>query len=110
LLVRLAQRNVCVFAGLEPTAADKLQRSVPHAAIMLDDPDSQVPLAQTYAGVVTFVLKDARIGPEVIERINLGLSTYIIGPEATTDTARPDWLLRDTAGAAISVDALLGSI
>lgn len=106
LLVRFAQRNVRVFAGLGTAAADKLQRAAVHAPIVLDDPDSVLPLAETYEGPVAFVLPDARVGPEISARVRLRLVSYIVGPKMTPDPERPGWPLRD-APWAISAGALL---
>lgn len=110
LLVRLAQRNVRVFAGLKSAAADKLQRAAAHTPIVLEDPESALPLALTYEGTVAFILGDAGVGAEISERARLGLVSYIVGPKTTPDPARPGWQLRDTADASLSVDALLGSM
>jgi ATP-dependent DNA helicase RecQ len=109
LLVRFAQRNVRVFAGLRSSDADKLQRAAVHTPIVLDDGASVLPLAETYEGPVAFVLADARFGAEISERARLGLVSYIVGPKTTPNPSKPGWLLRDT-DASISAEALLGSM
>jgi ATP-dependent DNA helicase RecQ len=112
LLVRLAQRNVNVFWGLTPAAAQRLQRSVPHTPIVLDDLNSEIPLVQNYPGVMTFVLPDAYLQPAIRERLAFGLVSYVVGLESTPDPDRPGNLLRDITGltTSISLGALLGSM
>jgi hypothetical protein len=112
LLVRLAQRKVSVFSGLGPTEADRLQRSVPHIPIVLDDLDVQPRLADNYAGPIAFVLPHAYLEPAIRERLTLGLTSYVVGPDSTPDPDKPGNLLRDITGltTSISVDALLGSM
>lgn len=112
LLVRLAQRRVSVFSGLTPAEADRLQSAVPHTPIILDETGSQLRLAEYYPGPMIIVLPDGHIEPEVRERLELGLVTYILGPDSTVDPDRPGNLLRDVTGltTSVSADALLESM
>lgn len=112
LLERLAQRKVYVFSGLAPAEADRLQRTVRHAPIILDDPGSQPRLAENYAGPIAFVLSEALLDREVRDRLALGLISYVVGPESTPDPDKPGNLLRDIIGKtnSVSLDALLRSI
>jgi len=106
LMVRMAQRDVHVFAGLNPQAGLKLQRATARTPIVLDDPTSVSPLAQSYSGPVAFILEDARIPDEVLDRNNLGDVSYIVGPKDTPNPDRPGWLRRD-AQDSISARALM---
>ncbi len=106
LLLRMAQRDVRVFAGLSAEEGTRLQRGAAHIPIILDDRDSIAPLAHTYSGPVLFVLSEARIPDDVIDRTRLGQVSYIVGPKDTPNPARPGWLRRD-ANDAISARALL---
>lgn len=106
LLARLAQRNVRVFAGLDRQAGARLQRAAAHTPVLLDDPKSISPLASSYSGPVAFVLREPHLEPGLLERVALGLTTYIIAPRDTPNPDRPGWLRRD-APDAISATALL---
>lgn len=106
LLLRMAQRGVRVFAGLSQPAGVQLQQGAAHTPIVLDDPKSVAPLAQTFSGPVAFVLVEPRVPDEVLERIRLGLVSYIVGPKDTPNPDRPGWPRRD-AHDAISARALL---
>jgi hypothetical protein len=107
LLIRLAQRGVSVYAGVPNRAAQRLQKNAGQVPIILDDPDSALPLEDNYPGVVVSVIPDGRFRTALEERLSLGLITYIVGPKETMDPTRPGWQFRDTAVASISVTALL---
>lgn len=109
---RLAQRKVAVFSGLAPGAADRLQRTVQHTPIVLDDPESQPRLAENYSGPIAFALSHAHFDAEIRDRLALGLISYVVGHESTPDPDKPGNLLRDIVGrtTSVSIDALLGSI
>ncbi|WP_127817850.1 protein DpdF [Microbacterium sp. CPCC 204701] len=106
LLVRMAQREVRVFAGLNAQAGVKLQRAAAHTPIVLDDPTSVAPLAQSYSGPVAFILDEPQIPDAALERNNLGDVSYILGPKETPNPDRPGWSRRD-AQDSISVRALM---
>lgn len=106
LMVRMAQRDVHVFSGLDPQAGLKLQRAAARTPIVLDDPTSVSPLAQSYSGPVAFILEESRIPDEVLDRNSLGDVSYIVGPMDTPDPDRPGWLRRD-AQDSISARALM---
>jgi ATP-dependent DNA helicase RecQ len=106
LLVRMAQRAVKVFSGLERHAAERLQRASAHTPVVLDDPSSAAPLMLTYSGPIVVVVREPRIPPALIERARLGLVSYIIAPEETPNPDRPRWLRRDSQDA-ISASALM---
>lgn len=110
LLVRLAQRQVRVFAGLEPAEADRLQRAVTQTPIILDDPDAPLTLTATYGGPIAFVLRDGRVTAALWDRMHSGLISYIVGPATTENPDKTGHLLRDTGDRTISADALLRSM
>jgi hypothetical protein len=112
LLERLAQRKVAVFSGLAPAEAYRLQRTVRHTPIILDDPGSQPRLAENYAGPIAFVLPEASLDREIRDRLALGLTSYIVGHGSTPDPDKPGNLLRDIIGktTSVSIDVLLRSI
>lgn len=110
LLVRLAQRNVRVFAGLDVQEAERLQRSVPNVPIILDDPKQGASLTQTYDGPIAFVLRDGFIGAELAGRIGVGLTSYLIGPATTENPSKPGQLFRDTGEHCIAGADLLRSL
>jgi ATP-dependent DNA helicase RecQ len=110
LLVRLAQRNVRVFAGVEPDKADRLQRSATQTPIILDDPEAASTLTATYHGPMAFVLGDGTVSPALWDRVQSGLTSYIVGPATTENPDKAGHLLRDTGDRTISADALLRSM
>ncbi|MFD4292871.1 protein DpdF [Rhodococcus sp. NPDC058505] len=112
LLVRLAQKKINVFSGLTPADADRLQSAVPHTPIILDEADSHLRLSEHYPGPMVFVLPNGNLDPAVRERLDLGLVSYILGPDSTPDPDRPGNLLRDVTGVttSVSADALLESM
>ncbi|MUL67540.1 helicase [Mycobacterium sp. CBMA 234] len=112
LFERLAQRKVAVFSGLTPVEADRLQRTVQHTPIVLDDPGSQPRLTENYAGPIAFALPHAHLDGEIRDRLALGLISYVVGHESTPDPDKPGNLLRDIVGrtTSVSIDALLRSI
>lgn len=107
--MRLAQRGVRIFAGLDADAAAGLQRTVGATPIVLDDPRSVLPLTDSYPGPIASVLSEAQLAPGVSLRVELDLVTYILGPATTPDPAKPGWLLRDTM-TGIAAGALLKGI
>ncbi|MCZ4552242.1 protein DpdF [Gordonia rubripertincta] len=110
LLIRLAQRNIRVFAGLAVDSADRLQRSVPQTPIVLDDPTSILTLTETFQGPMAFVLANGVINRALHERMHAGLTSYILGPATTENPDKPGHLLRDTGDRSISAEALLRSL
>ncbi|HEY3546910.1 MAG TPA: protein DpdF [Propionicimonas sp.] len=106
LLTRMAQRRLSVFSGLTRSEAERLQRSVANSAIILDDPQSLMPLSLTYEGPIVCVLKEPAIDGALIEREQLRIITYIVGPKDTPNPDRPGWSRRD-GDAAISTSSLL---
>ena len=110
LLVRLAQRNLRVFAGLKTDRANRLQRSVPQTPIILDDPNAVHTLAETYQGPMVFIVENGEISSAIQDRINFGLISYILGPVSTDNPYKPGHLLRDTGDRSISADALIRSL
>lgn len=110
LLLRLAQRGVRVYAGLEPDRARELQDAVTGTPIILDDPSSVSGLVGNYTGSMVYVLQDDVVPPQLRERVRLGMVSYIVGPATTVDPAKPDRLWRDTAARPIAAEALLRSL
>jgi ATP-dependent DNA helicase RecQ len=112
LFERLAQWKVAVFSGLAAAEADRLQRTVQHTPIVLDDPGSQPRLAENYAGPMAFVLPAALLTQEIRDRLSLGLTSYVVGPDPTPDPDKPGNLLRDIIDktTSVSIDALLRSM
>ena len=110
LLVRLAQRKVRVFAGVESEVADRLQRAVTQTPIILDDPDAALSLTATYQGPMAFVLPDGAVNSALRDRMHAGLTSYIVGPATTENPDKAGHLLRDTGDRSISADALLRSM
>lgn len=110
LLVRLAQRNVKVFAGLEVEEGARLQRSVPNVPIILDDPTEATSLTLTYGGPIAFVLRDGLVGGELAGRMSAGLTSYLIGPSTMKNPDKPGNLLRDTGEHCIAAADLLRSL
>ncbi|MFW6600444.1 protein DpdF [Propionibacteriaceae bacterium Y2011] len=110
LLIRLAQRNVRVFAGMTPVDADRLQGAVPQTPIIHDDPTAAVTLTATYQGPMAFVLGGDAVGPPLRDRMQSGLTSYLVGPATTENPDKPGHLLRDTGDRSISADALLRSL
>lgn len=106
LLVRMAQRDVHVFAGLKAEAGLRLQRAAAQTPIVLDDPSSVAPLAQSYSGPVAFILGEPHIPDEALDRSSLGDVSYIVGPKDTPNPDRPGWPRRD-AQDSISARALM---
>ena len=110
LLVRLAQRNLRVFAGLKADEAKRLQRSVPQTPIIVDDPTAVPTLTETYEGPMVFVVVNGVIHPGLQDRMQFGLISYIVGQAATDNPYKPGHLLRDTGDRSISADALIRSL
>lgn len=112
LFERLAQWKVAVFSGLAPAEADRLQRTVQHTPIVLDDPGSHPRLAENYAGPMAFDLPAALLDREIRDRLSLGLTSYVVGPDSTPDPDKPGNLLRDIIGktTSVSIDALMRSM
>jgi ATP-dependent DNA helicase RecQ len=110
LLVRLAQRNIRVFAGLSAADGDRLQRAVAQTAIVLDDPSAEMTLTATYHGPMALILHDGSVSQAVRRRISSGLTSYLVGPSTTENPDKPGRLLRDTGDRGISAEALLRSL
>ena len=110
LLIRLAQRNVRVFAGVGPETADRLQRAVARTPIILDDPAATLTLTSTYQGPMAFVLEGGVISLALRDRMQSGLISYIVGAATTENPDKPGHSLRDTGDRSISADALLRSL
>lgn len=107
ILTRLAQRGLRLFAGLEIVEADALQRSVPTSPVILDDPESVVPLMSNHPDPLVAVVPDGRLAPGLRERLDLGLITYVIGPQSTMSDVKPGWTLADTADVSIRARTLM---
>lgn len=107
ILTRLAQRGLRLFAGLEIAEADALQRSVPTSPVILDDPESVVPLMTNHPDPLVAVVPDGRLAPGLRERLDLGLITYVIGPQSTMSDVKPGWTLADTADVSIRASTLM---
>ncbi|WP_314682518.1 hypothetical protein, partial [uncultured Rhodococcus sp.] len=73
---------------------------------------SHLRLSEYYPGPMIVVLPEGHLEPGIRERLELGLVTYILGPDSTPDPDRPGNLLRDVTGltTSISADALLESM
>lgn len=106
LLRRLAVGGVHVFYGLSPREAASLQSWTPSHAVVLGDPSEELPLALYYRDSVVVVLNPEN---QILarERIELGLVTYLVGPETLDDPRRPDWRYADLADAVVSAKTLL---
>ncbi|WP_404385227.1 protein DpdF [Knoellia locipacati] len=107
ILTRLAQRGLRLFAGLEIAEADALQRSVPTSPVILDDPESVVPLMSNHPDPLVAVIPDGRLTRGLRERLDLGLITYVIGPQSTLSDVKPGWTLADTADVSIRASTLM---
>ena len=107
ILTRLAQRGLRLFAGLEIAEADALQRSVPTSPVILDDPESVVPLMSNHPDPLGAVSPDGRLTRGLRERLDLGLITYVIGPQSTMSDVKPGWTLADTADVSIRASTLM---
>lgn len=106
ILVKLAQLGIRVFAGVASNQATRIQRAVGARPIILDDPNASFPLILDYSGPVA-VLLDNSFDARLLERINLGLVTYVLGPKSIKDSYKPGWEFRDTAPVAVSAATLL---
>jgi hypothetical protein len=53
------------------------------------------------------VLLNSSFDARILERMDLGLVTYVIGPVTIQDANNAGWEFRDTAPAAVSAAALL---
>lgn len=107
ILTRLAQRGMRLFAGIDAVEADALQRSVPSSPVILDDPDSAVTLMLSHPDPLVVVVADGQVPPRLRERLDLGLTTYVIGPQSTRSDVKPGWTLADTADVSIRASALM---
>ena len=107
ILTRLAQRGFRLFAGVPMHEAEALQRSVPTVPVILDDPDSAVPLMLAHPDPLVVVVPDGTVTPGLRERLDLGLVTYVIGPESTPSDVKPGWSLADTADVSIGAAVLM---
>jgi hypothetical protein len=106
ILVKLSQLGIRVFAGVPSEQASRIQRSVGARPIILDDPATSFPLILDYSGPMA-VLLDGNFDTRLLERIELGLVTYVIGPKTIKDAKKSGWEFRDTAPVALSAAALL---
>lgn len=107
ILTRLAQRGLRLFAGLSIQEADVLQRSVPTCPVILDDPESVVPLMLRHPDPLVVVVPDGTVPLTLRERLDLGLVTYVVGPQSTISDVKPGWTLADTADVSIRASALM---
>lgn len=60
-----------------------LQRSATQTPIILDDPEAASTLTATYHGPMAFVLGDGTVSPALWDRVQSGLTSYIVGPATT---------------------------
>lgn len=110
LLIRLAQRSIRVFAGLDAVDADRLQRAAGEVPIIVDDPSSDVTLTVSYRGPMAFVLRDGAVSMALRDRVSVGMTSYLVGPAHTEDPDKPGYLLRYTGPRSIPAEDLLRSL
>lgn len=107
LLRRLAGIGVEVYYGLTSEEGLRLQAAVGSRPIIVDDGSADVwPLAWYLEDSIVVVAGDDV--PEIaLQRIDLGLPTYLIGHEDLRHPVRPDMKFADLQDAVIDAAALL---
>jgi hypothetical protein len=53
------------------------------------------------------VVPDGTVPLTLRERLDLGLVTYVVGPQSTISDVKPGWTLADTADVSIRASALM---
>ncbi|QCP00585.1 hypothetical protein FCN77_05670 [Arthrobacter sp. 24S4-2] len=107
LLRRLAGVGVEVFHGITPQVGLRLQTAAGSRPIIIDDDGLDVwPLAWYHEDSIVFVLSDG-IPDLAVQRIELGLPTYLIGSQDLEDPTRPEWMFAQLQDAVVDAGALL---
>jgi hypothetical protein len=73
----------------------------------LDDPESVVPLMLSHPDPLVVAVADGTVPLHLRERLDLGLVTYVVGPQSTMSDVKPGWTLADTADVSIRASALM---
>lgn len=106
---RLVSRGVMVVHTEDEAMARRIQtRGLPTPVIH----DRDGSLLNTFHGPVLVLLGAGALSldPVVVERARLGAPTYVVGPPNLSDSAKPQWLVRDLAEQSMTLRAAWGKI
>lgn len=102
----LAALGVYTFCGISREAGMRLQQLSGSRPIIVDEVTGPHPLALYSRDSVVFML-DADNEAIALERADLGLPTYAIGPEALEHPRRPGWTYVDLHDAVVRAASLM---
>ena len=105
VITAMARRGLNVLCGFDSQTALRVQKAVLPTPIIRDDPQQLFSLLLTMQRPMLVHLDAQRAIPDLWERT----ATYVLGPEAARDPARPEWRIRDTMQS-VSLTALRRAI